>query len=148
MIEPGGETSVKVKVYDSNNAPIAGAEVALIVVDESVLALSGYDLANPLNTFYPHRPTPQQSINFCIRSDIKIEAWDETKDISSEIEEVDTKTLAAPTEEDDEDAKKEKKKKKVEYEVVEEVEEKEREPRKPRSGNTTDTTALIGTLYT
>jgi hypothetical protein len=103
LLEPGGETSVKVKVYDSNNTPVPGAEVALIVVDESVLALSGYDLANPLNTFYPHRPSPQQGINFCIRNDIKIEAWDETKDASKEVEEVEVKP--APVEEDIDDSK-------------------------------------------
>ncbi len=51
-IEPGGETTVEVELRDAANKPVQGGEVALVVVDESVLALTGYQLADPLQTFY------------------------------------------------------------------------------------------------
>ena len=35
--------------------PVAGAELAVVVVDEAVLALTGYQLADPLALFYPDR---------------------------------------------------------------------------------------------
>ncbi len=54
---PEGTSSVDVEVRDHGGRPVAGAEVALVVVDESVLALAGYDLPDPLNVFYPYRHT-------------------------------------------------------------------------------------------
>jgi uncharacterized protein YfaS (alpha-2-macroglobulin family) len=51
-LEPGSETTVDVEVRDAAGRPAQNGEVALVVVDESVLALSGYQLADPLNTFY------------------------------------------------------------------------------------------------
>ncbi len=54
-LEPGGETKIDVPVTDKNGEPVANTEVAVVVVDESVLALSGYKLADPLATFYPQR---------------------------------------------------------------------------------------------
>src|SRR5262249_48817330 len=54
-LEPGGETAVDVELRDAAGKPARSAEVALLVVDESVLALSGYKLTDPLNTFYFQR---------------------------------------------------------------------------------------------
>ncbi|HKQ78825.1 MAG TPA: DUF6049 family protein [Blastocatellia bacterium] len=54
-LEPGGETTVDVELRDATGKPAQNAEVALVVVDESVLALTGYKLADPLNTFYFQR---------------------------------------------------------------------------------------------
>ncbi len=51
-IEPGGETNVAVTVKDNNGNPVANSEIAVVVVDESVLALSGYDISDPLGIFY------------------------------------------------------------------------------------------------
>ncbi len=39
LLEPGGETMVKVKVMDQQKKPASSVEVALLVVDESVLAI-------------------------------------------------------------------------------------------------------------
>ncbi len=50
--EPGTETAVDVVVTDSSGAPVVGAEVALVVVDEAVLALSEYQLGSPIDTMY------------------------------------------------------------------------------------------------
>jgi hypothetical protein len=54
-LEPGGETKIAVEVKDFRGEPVANSEVAVVVVDESVLALSGYSIGNPLDTFYTQR---------------------------------------------------------------------------------------------
>ena len=51
-LEPGAETAVSLTVTDANGQPVPNAEVALVVVDEAILALTSYQLANPLNVFY------------------------------------------------------------------------------------------------
>ncbi len=54
-LEPGGSTSLEVQVQDADNKPVQGSEVVVVVVDEAVLALSNYQLADPLAAFYPPR---------------------------------------------------------------------------------------------
>jgi uncharacterized protein YfaS (alpha-2-macroglobulin family) len=54
-LEPGGETSVAVEVKDAAGRPVEGSELAVVVVDESVLALTGYKLEDPLSVFYAQR---------------------------------------------------------------------------------------------
>jgi uncharacterized protein YfaS (alpha-2-macroglobulin family) len=54
-LEPGGTTDVSVEVRDAAGQPVRGGEVALVVVDEAVLALTGYKLGDPLATFYQQR---------------------------------------------------------------------------------------------
>ncbi len=47
-LEPGGETTLTVKVRDARGLPVSDAELAVVVVDEAILALTNYQLANPL----------------------------------------------------------------------------------------------------
>lgn len=54
-LEPGSQTVVNVEVKDAQGQPVAGSEVAVVVVDESVLALTGYKLDDPLSVFYRQR---------------------------------------------------------------------------------------------
>lgn len=54
-LEPGGETSLAVTVRDANGDPVEDAELAIVVVDESILALSNYQLADPIAIFYTGR---------------------------------------------------------------------------------------------
>lgn len=54
-IEPGGKTNVNVAVTDVNGEPVANSEVAVVIVDESVLALAGYSIGDPLAAFYGQR---------------------------------------------------------------------------------------------
>ena len=54
-VEPGGKTAIDVEVRGADGAPVAGAQVALVVVDESVLSLAGYALQDPLALFYALR---------------------------------------------------------------------------------------------
>ncbi|MCZ7668763.1 MAG: hypothetical protein M5U34_16975 [Chloroflexi bacterium] len=51
-MEPGAETAVSLTVLNANGQPVPNAEVALFVVDEAILALTNYQLANPLDAFY------------------------------------------------------------------------------------------------
>ncbi|HEY8187296.1 MAG TPA: alpha-2-macroglobulin family protein [Pyrinomonadaceae bacterium] len=52
---PGGQTTVDVEVKDANGKPVADSEVAVVVVDESVLALANYKIADPVAAFYSER---------------------------------------------------------------------------------------------
>jgi uncharacterized protein YfaS (alpha-2-macroglobulin family) len=56
-LEPGGKTNVTVSVKDASGRPVPNAEAAVVVVDESVLALAGWNLGDPLAAFYPGRET-------------------------------------------------------------------------------------------
>ena len=61
-LEPGGETTLNIAVQDAGGQPVADAELAVIVVDEAILALSNYQLSDPLNTFYAERPLDLYSV--------------------------------------------------------------------------------------
>ncbi len=54
-IAPGQKTALNVTLTDADGKPVAGAEVALVAVDEAVLSLTGYKLSSPLSTFHPYR---------------------------------------------------------------------------------------------
>jgi len=54
-LEPGGKTVIDLTVKDAVGRPVQGAELAVVVVDEAVLALTNYRLADPLATFYSQR---------------------------------------------------------------------------------------------
>jgi len=69
-IEPGTTTSVEVTVTDTAGAPVAGAELAVVVVDEAVLALSDFELPDPLDIFY--RPISSEVWSRYIRSTIEL----------------------------------------------------------------------------
>ncbi len=50
-LDPGGATAVDVDLRDADGAPAQGT-VALVVVDESVLALAAYETPDPMAYFY------------------------------------------------------------------------------------------------
>ena len=54
-LEPGGETFVDVLVKDAAGQPVPNAELAVVVVDEAILALSNYQMQDPLAAFYSDR---------------------------------------------------------------------------------------------
>ncbi|MES2640113.1 MAG: alpha-2-macroglobulin family protein [Myxococcota bacterium] len=54
-LEPGGKTAVDLRVTDAAGKPVANAELAVVAVDEAVLALTNYDLPDPLAAFYAAR---------------------------------------------------------------------------------------------
>jgi alpha-2-macroglobulin len=54
-LEPGGRTSLALTVRDAAGQPAARSEVAIVVADEAVLALSGYRIGDPAAVFYTAR---------------------------------------------------------------------------------------------
>ncbi|MBI5963816.1 MAG: hypothetical protein HY863_10110 [Chloroflexi bacterium] len=56
-LEPGGETTLTVIVKDANGQPVSDAELAVAVVDEAILALTNYQLRDPLSVFYAELPS-------------------------------------------------------------------------------------------
>ncbi len=54
-LEPGGKTILDLSLTDANGQPVSGAELAVVIVDEAILALSNYQLADPITTFYQER---------------------------------------------------------------------------------------------
>ncbi len=60
-VDPGAETGLTVQVSDDQGSPVQGAELAVVVVDEAVLALTGYTLADPLALFYGARSAETSS---------------------------------------------------------------------------------------
>ncbi len=52
-VAPGGATKLDVTVTDQQGKPLAGSEFEVVVADEAVLALGGYQLPDPLQSFYP-----------------------------------------------------------------------------------------------
>ena len=54
-LEPGGSTSIDLVLTDASGRPVSGAELAVVVVDEAILSLTRYQLADPLSIFYLDR---------------------------------------------------------------------------------------------
>jgi uncharacterized protein YfaS (alpha-2-macroglobulin family) len=54
-VAPGEAAKLALVVTDAKGKPVANADAAVLVVDEAVLALSGYQFPNPIDTFYTPR---------------------------------------------------------------------------------------------
>lgn len=61
-LSPGDATHVDILVKDANGHAMKDAHVALIVVDEAILALTNYTLRHPLESFYPDMADGVQSM--------------------------------------------------------------------------------------
>ena len=57
QLAPGADDQLDVAGRRPGGAPVAGADLLVVVVDEAVLALSGYELADPASSFYADLPT-------------------------------------------------------------------------------------------
>ncbi len=60
-LEPGKDTWLDVTVRDASGEPVSGVELAVVVVDEAILGLTGYQLTDPLSVFYSTRPADTSS---------------------------------------------------------------------------------------
>jgi uncharacterized protein YfaS (alpha-2-macroglobulin family) len=69
-IEPGATTRVDVTVTNPAGDPVDGAELAVVVVDEAVLALSDYELPDPISIFY--RPIDSRVWTRYMRNSIEL----------------------------------------------------------------------------
>jgi uncharacterized protein YfaS (alpha-2-macroglobulin family) len=55
--EPGAAATIRLEVLDAMKRPASKSEIALVVVDEAILALTKYDLRDPISSFYRERPS-------------------------------------------------------------------------------------------
>lgn len=60
-LPPGGQTTLDVMLKDADGNPVQDAELAVVVVDESILALTNYQLGDPLAVFYSSRASDVSS---------------------------------------------------------------------------------------
>ncbi len=60
-LEPGGQTWLDVTVRDAAGEPLAGVELAVVIVDEAILGLTNYNLTDPISVFYAARPSDMNS---------------------------------------------------------------------------------------
>jgi alpha-2-macroglobulin len=56
-LAPGESAKISLDIRDAQGRPVPNAEAAVIVVDEAILALTGYQFPNPIDSFYGHRGT-------------------------------------------------------------------------------------------
>lgn len=80
-LPPGGSTTLDIEVRDPDGRPVRAAEVAVMVVDEAVLALSNYRTPDPLAAFYRDRPSGVRALGnrenvLLIRSGMEPDEWD------------------------------------------------------------------------
>lgn len=59
-ISPGSKTTISLKLKDARGQAVTNSQVAIAVVDESVLALSGYKWNDPISVFYADSTDPTQ----------------------------------------------------------------------------------------
>jgi alpha-2-macroglobulin len=74
---PGEQATLALEVKDAAGKPVVGAEAAVVVVDEAVLSLTGYQFADPIGAFYPQRGADTQS--WYERAYVKLAQPDVTK---------------------------------------------------------------------
>jgi uncharacterized protein YfaS (alpha-2-macroglobulin family) len=67
-LAPGGATQIDVDVKDPSGKGVANAEVALVVADEAILALSGYKTPDPVSVFYSPRSSDARDV--AMRDDV------------------------------------------------------------------------------
>ncbi len=60
-LDPGGETTLHIALTDAAGNPVPDAELAVVVVDEAILALTNYQMTDPLTVFYQERPSEVES---------------------------------------------------------------------------------------
>ena len=77
-VAPGTKTEIDVAVLDSEGKAVSNAEVALVVVDESVLALTGYKTPDPLSAFY--QEFPAGVANFYLRTMVALSKLEDLAD--------------------------------------------------------------------
>ncbi|MEN8241276.1 MAG: Ig-like domain-containing protein [Chloroflexota bacterium] len=51
-LAPGEDTTIDILLTDADGKPVSDAEFSLVVVDEAVLALTNYQLTDPISIFY------------------------------------------------------------------------------------------------
>ena len=82
-LPPGGETVLDLALRDDDGWPVPGGEMAVVVVDEAVLALTGYRVPDPIDVFYARR-APEVDDHH-LRSHVQLAAPDDLSEIEEEL---------------------------------------------------------------
>ncbi|HTL34763.1 MAG TPA: DUF6049 family protein, partial [Kofleriaceae bacterium] len=69
-LAPGEMAKLSLDVRDAQGKPVPNAEAAVLVVDEAILALTGYQFPNPIDSFYGQRGTDTR--DYYIRQYVKL----------------------------------------------------------------------------
>ncbi|MBL0213786.1 MAG: Ig-like domain-containing protein [Myxococcales bacterium] len=69
-VAPGEAARLSILVKDAQGRPVANSETAVIVVDEAILALTGYKFPNPVDVFYGQRSTDTR--DHYLRANVKL----------------------------------------------------------------------------
>jgi uncharacterized protein YfaS (alpha-2-macroglobulin family) len=89
QLEPGSETMLTVSVKDAQGEPVADAELAVVVVDEAILALTNYQVVDPLSIFYSDRYPDVSSLYgraSIVLADPQVLAQEANRDAASQME--------------------------------------------------------------
>lgn len=81
-LAPGGETILDLSLSDAEGRPVAGGEMAVVVVDEAVLSLTGYRLPDPMDVFYARRGAGVGDHH--LRAHVQLARLDELPDLEVE----------------------------------------------------------------
>ncbi|MDX9724350.1 MAG: alpha-2-macroglobulin family protein, partial [Myxococcota bacterium] len=71
VLQPGEDTELELRVFDPEGQAVSGADLTVAVIDEAVLALSGYELAEPLHSFLLERNDDSESFSLRERLEIR-----------------------------------------------------------------------------
>lgn len=85
-VAPGAETEVTVRIVDWKSNSVSDTEVALVVIDESVLSMTHHEIPHPFKHFYDPEPMKQyipQLAQYSLRKSIQL------KDIKAVLEDAD-----------------------------------------------------------
>lgn len=93
-LAPAAETGLAVEVRDAAGKPVQGAEVAVFVVDEAVLALSDHRLPDPMGVFYPKRGAGTEDLHS--REYVALKSGDGVGGAYGESEQAEEMPLAQP----------------------------------------------------
>ena len=63
VVDPGAHDTIDVSVKGADGSAVANADVAVVVVDEAVLSLTGYKLADPIGAMYAPA-TDERSVDY------------------------------------------------------------------------------------
>lgn len=77
VLLPGGDTTLDLRVTGHDGAPVTDAEVAVVVVDEALYALTGATIPDPLGVLYPDRPSDTRFLRGRAAVRLSSVRWDE-----------------------------------------------------------------------
>ncbi len=97
QLSPGTETTIDVTLRDAAGKPVSEASLAVVVVDEAILALTNYQLTDPISIFYASRPSGTES-KYARSNIILVDPLSLTSNVQQQV--MATQTMARDVEEE------------------------------------------------